>query len=201
MPDPITDPATPSAIATASATPALSPTGTPWLSPKVMKIIGLVVAILLAVLGVLTAAYPQQHVFALAFALVTAVGAVFGIASPGIRTPTVGLLLCCAIALVGCTPIEKRQAIVCAEDAGAKVLADAPAIVSALAGENYQVVLDKLLADLGPAVLCEGQVLLEVLRGAASPTPMLAETPYQQNTTLKAARLGVWLNQHKADYK
>ena len=188
---------------TASPATPVSPTGTPWIPAAAQKYIILAIMLALAVLGVLMATYPAVHGFAVAFAIVSAVAGVLGIASPGIRTPTVGLLLCCALVFSACpnpTP-PQRAAINCAEDGGAKVLADAPAIIAALSSANYGALLDRLVSDLGPTVLCEASVMLETLKGAGTPAPMLAETPYQQDTALKAARLGVWLTQHKADYK
>ena len=63
-----------------------SPTGTPVIPPTVFKYVALVIAVALSVLGVLMGVYPAVHAYSLAFAIISAVAGVLGIASPGLRS-------------------------------------------------------------------------------------------------------------------
>jgi hypothetical protein len=107
-----------------------SPTGIPWLPPVAAKYLGLTVLLALAVLGVLMGCYPNVHGFAVAFAVSSAVAGVLGIASPGLRTPTVGLLLCVGLlSATGCatlTATEKATLRQEAIDCGKVVLTNGP---------------------------------------------------------------------------
>lgn len=114
MVDPVPTPADP--VVPVQPPIPVSPTGLAWIPANITKIIGLVIAIALAVLVVLMKAYPNVPGFALAFAIVTAIGALFGIASPGLRTTTLKMFIVAiglgmVMSLSSCAAISWQQPV------------------------------------------------------------------------------------------
>ena len=209
MPDPT--PATPSPLPSVLDVPA-SPTGTPWIPATAQKYIALAIGIALAVLGVLMGVYPTIHGIGVAFSVLTAVAGVLGIASPGLRTPTVKVLAVCLLAgavltLSACpkrTPIQ-QQAINCMTDMGTNVLKHAPEIAAAIGSGDWFGALETLLEQFGPAILCEANTLLDFIKGKEVPPVAVAAAvnalggggPSYEGS----ARLEAWLRTHAKDYK
>ena len=107
-------------------------------------------------------------------------------------------------ALAGCTHPTPAQtaAIDCAKQVGSAEVTEPPAILAALAKEDWYSAVEELLAKAGPGVLCEGEQLLQVLKGASTPTPTgFVDTGTAAKTIETRARLSAWLDVHVRDYK
>ena len=71
---------------------------------------------------------------------------------------------------MGCSPLPKPgtpagDAIVCAKTAGGAVLADAKTIISKASQKDWVGALAQVVKDVGPSILCEIDVLVELLKG------------------------------------
>lgn len=87
--------------------PAVSPTGAPLLPPRIAQWLSVAVVAALAGLGTATALYPESRPLQIALAVVTALAAVLGIASPGLRRPVSMLLLVLSVgSMSGCATIK-----------------------------------------------------------------------------------------------
>jgi hypothetical protein len=114
-----------------------------------------------AVLGALVLQYPNVHGFVVAFAVVSALGTVLGLASPGMRTvakvlvvgvltlPLLGGLTACALfsKAVVVVPMEVKACGLQAVDAFLEV-------TSAVESGNYLGLLDAVLLKFGPVAKC-----------------------------------------------
>ena len=138
----------------------VSPTGEPVIPPKVFKWLALGLSLALAVNGALLALYPDSKAAQVAFAILTAVAAVLGVTSPGLRKSAVVLLAVGALTLSGCQlfkPSIKTDLRACAADAvSAEVAGLMPDVVAAIQGDtaSWESQLDKLVANAGQAALC-----------------------------------------------
>ena len=68
----------------------------------------------------------------------------------------------------GNTGNPKADAIQCAKDAGKAMLADVPALFAKAATQDWTGALAEILKTAGPGVLCEIDVLVELLAGKPS---------------------------------
>lgn len=100
----MTDPNT--ANPTPNPEPAVSPTGAPVLPPKAAQVLTYVVIAALAGLGSAVALWPDSKGLQVALAVVTALAAVLGIASPGLRRMSVVLLTAGALTLSACSAFK-----------------------------------------------------------------------------------------------
>lgn len=92
-------------------TPApVSPTGAPLLPPSIARWVTLAIVSALAVLGALVAIYPDSKGLQVALAVTTALAAVLGIASPGLRRAAV-VLLCLAPLTLGACSAKQKAAV------------------------------------------------------------------------------------------
>jgi hypothetical protein len=195
-----------------SATEVLvSPTGTPILSPSVFKYIAIAVLILLAVLGVLIGFYPDVKHLQVAFALITAVGSVLGISSPGMRSVAKVLVLVFALAavssLTSCATLgasAERVGKATLNCAASEVAAGVPdalgAVRDALAGstDQWKSQLDTIAVKAGWDVLvCAVKAVVTELEAQQSPPPNSATALYMlgqpKSNTTKLTRAGAYL--------
>lgn len=180
-------------------TPApVSPTGAPILPPKVAQWASIVLVAALAGLGSAVAMWPESKGLQVALAIVTALAAVLGIASPGLRRVSVVLLCLAPLALGGCEhvrlkPGTDRLLVKCAGDAiQAEVQGVLPDVARALQGTavDWQPKLDDLVAKAGGAVFCALAVLvsnLEVGGGAGVGIVQPASPRYPDSVLLMRA--------------
>ena len=84
----------------------VSPTGTPLLPPKVAQAATIIIVAALAGLGSAVAFWPDNRALQIALAVVTALAAVLGIASPGLRRMSIVLLAAGALTLSGCSAFK-----------------------------------------------------------------------------------------------
>lgn len=181
-------------------TPApVSPTGAPLLPPSVARWVTLAVVALLAGLGAAAVYYPDSHAVQIALAVVTAVAAVLGIASPGLRRLVVPLLVVGSlVGNSGCawwTSQPKLRADLSACATGVVV-----GEVEALMGEAAKAIqsqpqdwdahLDALLARGGQAALCAVLALADALSSGTggSQTDPLGD----YDRAIRAAYLREW---------
>lgn len=166
-----------SATPTPSPEPTASPTGTPILPPSIARWATIVVVAALAGLGSAVAMWPEVKALQVALAITTAIAAVLGIASPGLRRAAVVLLCLAPMALGGCIhlkPGADKQMVKCGTDAmQAQAAAVLPDVAKAIGGSavDWQPQLDELVARVGGAALCALAVLvanLEVGGGAGA---------------------------------
>lgn len=151
---------------------APSPTGTPLLPQSIARWATVCVVTALAVLGALAACYPDSQEIRVALAVTTAIGAVLGIASPGLRRGVVPVLLVAALATSGCAWLTRARPALA--ECGSSALAGAvdaalPDVAIALAGgeADWQGALDGVVARLGQAALCALAALVDALEGGA----------------------------------
>jgi len=153
---------------------SVSPTGRPVLPPRVARWATLAVVALLAGLGSAAIYYPDAHAVQIALAVVTALAAVLGIASPGLRRVLLAALLVGTVTSAsGCAwwrgqPKLQADLSACASTA---VVGE----VEALMGEAAQALqsnpvdwdrhLDQLVARGGQAALCAILALADALSG------------------------------------
>lgn len=149
-----------------------SPTGTPLLPPTIARWATLGVVVLLAGLTAAAVSYPEAKWLQIALSVVTAIGAVLGIASPGLRR-TVGILLLVAVTVTAssCAWLQQRPKLVA--DLGACATGAISSEVEALMGEaatalqsspvDWDAHLDKLVAKGGQAALCAIMALADAL--------------------------------------
>ena len=147
-----------------------SPTGTPWLPPAVFKWVALVLMLALVTLGTLIGIYPDCHGLVVALALVTALGSVLGVTSPGLRKTTTLLLLCGLPLLPSCTTVTRLghateiaapKVFDCATQecyaALPSLISDATQILAeALSGAKVDIdpLIDTFIAHKGPFAAC-----------------------------------------------
>lgn len=80
-------------------------------------------------------------------------------------------MLCLSLVVSGCatttaaTGNAKTDSISCAKDVGAAALKDAPAILKSVITQDWNGALAELVKTLGPGILCEVDVLVELLKG------------------------------------
>jgi hypothetical protein len=145
-----------------SDTPVTSPTGEPVIPPAVFKWLALGVSLVLAVCGSLLAVFPDSKTLLITLSITTAVAAVLGITSPGLRKALVVLLVAGAVLTTstGCAlfkPALKADLQSCASSAvSAEVANVMPDVLIAIQGDaaNWEGQLDKLIATAGQAALC-----------------------------------------------
>lgn len=149
-----------------------SPTGTPLLPPAVARWATLVVVLALAVLGSLVAFFPESRGLQIGLAVTTAIAAVLGIASPGLRR-AVSILLLVAVTVTGtsCAWLQQRPKLVA--DLGACTSTAASGEVQALMGEavtamqqrpvDWDAHLAALVANGGQAAICAIMALADAL--------------------------------------
>ena len=113
----------------------------------------------------------------------------------------VGALLCgLALSMTGChllTPAQKQQAVECAKEVGVDELNNAAAIVKALSADDWTAALEDILKAAGPGVLCEADIVAQVLK--ADVGAELAKAIGVGEAEI--AKLEAWLAKHKADFK
>lgn len=169
-----------------------SPTGTPLIPPTAFKWVALVVGVALSALVSLIAIYPDAKGLQVALAIVSAIAAVLGIASPGIRKAVVVLLVVGSmVGLSGCVTIKRigttaELAAPALLDCGFTACKDAlPGLISIAAAElgkviaggkfDVEPVIDRLLAEKGPFMACAVAELLKAWEqagdGAGLPAP------------------------------
>lgn len=157
---------------------SVSPTGAPRLPPAIAQWVGLALVVALAALGALSTLYPEVRGIQVAFAVVTALAAALGIASPGLRKPLVALLMVGTLGLGGCAwwrarPTFQERLLECAtKDLAADVAARVPEVVAALKGEpvDWQPALDALLLRAGAAGWCAIVALAQALESGEGGT-------------------------------
>ena len=145
--------------------------GKPWVHPTLATVLTLVFGIAIAVLGVLAAQYPDVKELQTILALVTAVGAVLGIASPGARQAAKVLIpvaIIGASSLTGCSWIKNTvardpAAVNCLKQIGSDELTHAADIFRALAQQQWVSALETLLQNAGPGLLCEVNALVAII--------------------------------------
>lgn len=154
-------------------TPApVSPTGEPWLPPAIARWVTLAVVAALAGLGAAVAMYPDCRPLQIALAVVTAVAAVLGIASPGLRRLAVPLLVAGSLVTSsGCAWFQGQPKL--RADLSACATTVVVGEVEALMGEaatalqqhpnDWDAHLDALLARGGQAALCAVLALADAL--------------------------------------
>ena len=138
-----------------------SPTGEPVIPPNVFKWIALGVVLVLSGLGAAMAFFPDNKVLQVIFSVLSAMAAVLGITSPGLRKAAVVLLVAGSMLLLpGCSlfkPTIKRDLQACAATAvDTEVAAVLPDVVKAIQGDaaNWEAQLDTLVANFGQAAIC-----------------------------------------------
>lgn len=152
----------------------VSPTGSPLLPPSVARWVTLAVVALLAGLGSAVAFYPDSRPLQIALAVVTALAAVLGIASPGLRRVVVALLLLGTVTSAsGCAWWQKQTDL--KADLSACASTAVVGEVEALMGEAAAAIqsspvdwdkhLDQLVARGGQAALCAIIALADALSG------------------------------------
>lgn len=152
----------------------VSPTGAPLLPPSVARWVTLLIVALLAGLGSAVAFYPDSRPLQIALAVVTALAAVLGIASPGLRRVVVALLLVGTVTSAsGCAWWQKQHEL--KADLSACATGVVVGEVEALMGEAAQAIqqnpvdwdrhLDQLVARGGQAALCAILALADALSG------------------------------------
>ena len=156
-------------------TPApVSPTGAPLLPPAVARWVTLAVVALLAGLGSAAIYYPDNRPLQIALAVVTALAAVLGIASPGLRRIVVALLLVGTVTSAsGCAWWRSKPQL--QADLSACATGVVVSEVEALMGEaatalqqnpvDWDRHLDALVAKGGQAALCAILALADALSG------------------------------------
>lgn len=153
---------------------SISPTGRPILPPRVARWATLAVVALLAGLGSAAIYYPDAHAVQIALAVVTALAAVLGIASPGLRRIVVALLLVGTVTSAsGCAWWRGQHEL--QADLSACATGVVVGEVEALMGEAAQALqyspvdwdrhLDQLVARGGQAALCAILALADALAG------------------------------------
>lgn len=182
----------------------VSPTGEPVIPPKIFKWVGLAIVVALVTLGVLSDQYPEIKAFGTAFAILTAIAAVLGVTSPGLRKSAVVLLAVGAFTLSGCQlfkPALKTDLRACAADAvSAEVASLMPDVVAAIQGDTatWESQLDKLVANAGQAALCAIVAVvrnLEMGSGGAGVGIVKPEVGGLDNVTLRV-RGYAYLSKH-----
>lgn len=159
------------------ATP--SPTGTPLVPPNVFKWIALVVGVALTTLGSLVAIYPDVKGIQVALAIVGAVAAVLGIASPGLRKAVVVLLMVGSVlGLSGCVHFNQPKLTKGLEACAAgfvetEVAAVMPDVLAAIQGKStdWQAQLDTVLLKAGTAGICALMAIMGSLEGGTGGSP------------------------------
>lgn len=152
----------------------VSPTGSPLLPPSVARWVTLAVVALLAGLGSAVAFYPDSRPLQIALAVVTALAAVLGIASPGLRRVVVALLLVGTVTSAsGCAWWRGQHDL--RADLSACASTAVVGEVEALMGEAATAIqqnpvdwdrhLDQLVARGGQAALCAILALADALSG------------------------------------
>jgi disulfide bond formation protein DsbB len=152
----------------------VSPTGAPLLPPSVARWVTLAVVAALAGLGAAVAMYPDCRPLQIALAVVTALAAVLGIASPGLRRVVVALLLVGTVTSAsGCAWLAKQADL--KADLSACASTAVVGEVEALMGEaatalqsspvDWDRHLDQLVARGGQAALCAILALADALSG------------------------------------
>ena len=112
----------------------VSPTGQPLLPPKVAQWLGVVIVAALAGVGAASAVYPDSKPLQITLAVLTALAAVLGIASPGLRRVSVVLLVAGSLTLAACSAVKADASrffkdlascsLGAATDEGAKLIKD-----------------------------------------------------------------------------
>jgi len=180
----------------------VSPTGTPWLPPSAVKWVTLIYLIVVAVLGVLAAQFPAVPAYSLALQLFGAVGAILGLASPGLRSAAkilvVGFL---AVSLSSCALFQKAVVLVPAEvqacgSTAVQVYQDVSAALELPTWEAKLVGIATSVPDGYKLVNCIVQTYLAwhapaTAAAAVAPRAMLATTP-----TTPVERAKAWLAMH-----
>lgn len=191
----------PSPVDPATGLPA-SPTGTPLLPPAVARYVTLAVVLALAVLGSLTAIYSESKGLQVALAITTAIAAVLGIASPGLRRQVVVLLMAGALVTSGSgcawwkshptfqASLQRCAGKVVSADTATALL---PEVVKAVSGKpvDWQPSLDALVMKSGEAAICAIVALVEAL--ASGQGGSAVSLPEQYDREAKAAFLRAYL--------
>ena len=182
----------------------VSPTGEPVIPPKIFKWVALGISLALAIDGSLVAMYPESKAAQVVFAILTAIAAVLGVTSPGLRKSAVVLLAVGALTLSGCQlfkPTLKTDLRACAADAvSAEVASLMPDVVAAIQGDtaSWESQLDKLVANAGQAALCAIVAVvrnLEMGSGGAGVGIVKPEVGGLDNVTLRV-RGYAYLSKH-----
>lgn len=158
---------------------APSPTGTPLIPPNVFKWVALAVGIALTALGSLVAIYPDVKAIQVALAIVGAVAAMLGIASPGLRKATgVLMMVGSVLGLSSCVHFDKPKLAkgleVCAAGfVDSEVQAVLPDVLAAIQGKSpdWAAQLDTVLLKAGTAGICALGALISSLEGGTGGSP------------------------------
>ena len=185
----------PSKTPTEPAALPVSPTGTPLIPAAAFRWIALGVLLALAILGVLVGFYPEVRGFQVALSIVTSIGVLFGITSPGLRKTALPLVLVCFVGLSGCAFFKsiRPKLVGCTVAPASDVVI---AVTTALEGDqDWQKHLEGVAVSAGlDTVICAVGVVIAALEntapngGAGTPAPcMTAPCPVDPQVKLVRA--------------